>query len=403
MKNNLCEYEKQKWIVSVSGGPDSMALLDMTVKSKLEVIALHVNYHKRESAVRDQEFVQNYCVKHNITCYIFDAQDFKGNFQDEARRYRYNKIKDVIHKENARGVLVAHHKDDDLETLLFQITRKSKVNYYGLSLSTQLFGIRVDRPLLDYTKEDLLDYCRDNNIAYGVDETNLSLVYTRNKIRKVLSTLNSNEIQELFKIKEEYNRKRSDFMIENKDLLNQTSLSHNAYISLSHNKHSFLLEWVRFHIGLYPLSDKFIQELDRQLVNSKSVKLRLNEKYRIIKQYGMISLVKDDEDYSYQLELYESIDEIVKLRYDKIGAYIKVLIPKTSFPITIANLRAVRNQLQAYTYTKLSRWFIKNKIPVQEREMWPLVFSKQNELLYILEVGYFHSVSTDIVECYMIK
>lgn len=403
MKNSLSSYQNQTWIISVSGGPDSMALLDMAYKNDVKVVVLHVNYHKRDSALRDEMIVRNYCDKHNLKCYVYNANDFKGNFQDEARRFRYLKIKEVVQKENALGVLVAHHKDDDLETLLFQITRKSNVNYYGLSQSTKLFGIRVDRPLLEYTKDELLAYCHNNQIDYGIDESNMSLVYTRNKIRKVLSELSDNEKLELFKIKDEYNLTRSEFLNLYQLTLNQTSISHNDYISLSHNKHSFLLEWLRLHTNLYPISNKFVEELNRQLSESDTVKMRLNKEYRLIKQYGVITILKEMPDYMYVLKLYEPLDAQIKISYEIKNMYTKVVLSKVSFPITIKNLRSCKNQLQAYTYTKLSRWFIKNKIPVQDREMWPLVFNYQNELIYILDVGYEHGVSTDTIDCYMLK
>ncbi len=403
MKNSLSSYQNQTWIISVSGGPDSMALLDMAYKNDVKVAVLHVNYHKRDSALRDEMIVRNYCDKHNLKCYVYNANDFKGNFQDEARRFRYLKIKEVVQKENALGVLVAHHKDDDLETLLFQITRKSNVNYYGLSQSTKLFGIRVDRPLLEYTKDELLAYCHNNQIDYGIDESNMSLVYTRNKIRKVLSELSDNEKLELFKIKDEYNLTRSEFLNLYQLTLNQTSISHNDYISLSHNKHSFLLEWLRLHTNLYPISNKFVEELNRQLSESDTVKMRLNKEYRLIKQYGVITILKEMSDYMYMLKLYEPLDAQIKFSYEIKNMYTKVVLTKDSFPITIKNLRSCKNQLQAYTYTKLSRWFIKNKIPVQDREMWPLVFNCQNELIYILDVGYEHGVSTDTIDCYMLK
>lgn len=403
MKNSLFSYQNKTWIISVSGGPDSMALLDMAYKIGIKVVALHVNYHKRESALRDEKIVRDYCEKHVIKYFVYNAYDFKGNFQDEARRFRYLKIKEAVGKENAVGVLVAHHKDDDLETLLFQIIRKSTVNFYGLSQSTKLFGIRVDRPLLEYTKDELLTYCHNYHIDYGIDESNMSLVYTRNKIRKVLSELSDNEREELFKIKDEYNRTRSDFLNLYQLTLNQTSISHNDYISLSHNKHSFLLEWLRHHTNFYPISDKFIEELNRQIFESDTIKMRLNKEYRLIKQYGVITILKETVDYVYELELYEKLDAQIKLCYEAKHAYTRVVLAKTNFPIKIRNLRSCKNQLQSNIYTKLSRWFIKNKIPVQEREMWPLVFSNQNELLYILDVGYEHGVSTDTIECYMLK
>lgn len=400
---NLSQYSNQRWVLAISGGPDSMALLDMAFKSNVDIYVVHVNYHKRESAYRDQEIVQDYCIRNSIPCFIYDSPELSGNFQDKARIYRYTKIKEVVKQVNALGVLVAHHKDDDLETLIFQIKRNSKVSYYGLSNSTHIFGIRVDRPLLSYTKEELIDYCHSYSIKYGIDESNQSLIYTRNKIRFELKQLKPNEIDELLKIKDDYNCKRDNFIQAYKELLNQTSISHNIYISLSHNRTWFLLEWLRSQTDMRVISDKFVYELDRQLEQAKSVKLRLSNQYRIIKQYDKIQIIEEMEDYNYKLDIYERLEQQLKLSYEMKEGYTKVQISKDSFPITITNLRSCKNRLQSNTYTKLSRWFIKNKIPIQEREMWPLVFNHENELLYILDVGYEHGVSTDTIECYMLK
>jgi len=400
---NLSQYSNQRWVLAVSGGPDSMALLDMAFKSNVDIYVVHVNYHKRESAYRDQNIVQDYCLKNDIPCFVYDSPELSGNFQDKARIYRYTKIKEVVKQVNALGVLVAHHKDDDLETLIIQIKRNSKVSYYGLSDSTHIFGIRVDRPLLKYTKNELIDYCHTNFILYGIDESNQSLIYTRNRIRAQMNELKPNEIDELFKIKNEYNQKREKFIQTHKELLNQTSISHNIYISLSHNRAWFLLEWLRYQTDMRVISDKFVYELDRQLEQAKSVKLRLSNQYRIIKQYDKIQIIEEMEDYDYKLDIYVTLEQQLKLSYEMKEGYTKVQISKDSFPITITNLRSCKNRLQSNTYTKLSRWFIKNKIPIQEREMWPLVFNHENELLYILDVGYEHGVSTDTIECYMLK
>jgi len=400
---NLSQYSNQRWVLAVSGGPDSMALLDMAFKLNVDIYVVHVNYHKRESAYRDQKIVQDYCLNNNIPCFVYDSPELSGNFQDKARIYRYTKIKEVVKRVNAIGVLVAHHKDDDLETLIFQIKRNSKVSYYGLSDSTHIFGIRVDRPLLNYSKNDLLEYCQQNQIRYGIDESNQSLIYTRNSIRVQLNELKQNEIDELFKIKNEYNLKRDTFIQTYKELLNQTSISHNIYISLSHNRTWFLLEWLRYQTDMRVISDKFVYELDRQLEQAKSVKLRLSNQYRIIKQYDKIQIIEEMEDYNYKLDINETLEQHIKLSYVMKEGYTKVQISRDSFPIKITNLRSCRNSLQSNAYTKLSRWFIKNKIPIQEREMWPLVFNHENELLYILDVGYEHGVSTDTIECYMLK
>lgn len=401
--NSLEHYRNQKWIIGVSGGPDSMVLLDLAFRHGVNCVVVHVNYQKRDTAKRDQELVQLYCNKHNIEYYVFNAIEFKGNFQDQAREYRYSRFKEVALIENALGVLVAHHKDDDLETLIFQIQRQSKVEYYGLTSTTYIQGIRVDRPLLSYTKKDCIDYCVKHNISYGWDESNDSLDYTRNRIRKEVVSLSTNEIEELMKIKENYNQQRKAFLEEHKELLNQTSISHNLYTTHLHNRKWFLLEWLRIQTKKSVLSNRYIDELDRQLIESKSVKQHITPSIRIIKQYDLIQIVKDVEDYCYDLDYLETVNKEIKMSYEYQKGYRKIAIPKDAYPIQITNLRACKSRLQANIYTKLSRWFIKNKIPIQEREMWPLVFSKQNELLYILDVSYEHGVSTDTIECYMIK
>jgi len=400
---NLYRYRNQKWVIAVSGGPDSMALLDMAFKSNLDIYVLHVNYHKRESAYRDQVIVQDYCLENSIPYFVYDSPEFVGNFQDKARVFRYSKMKELIKEVGAVGALVAHHKDDDLETLIFQIKRNSKVIYYGLSYSTYIFGIRVDRPLLNFTKNELIEYCHSKSLLYGIDESNFSHVYTRNQIRTQIDKLKPNEIDELYRIKNEYNQKRDNFIQTYNELLNQTSISHNVYISLSHNRNWFLLEWLRYQTDMKVISDKFVCEIDRQLEQSKSVKLRLSKNYRLIKQYDWIQIIEEMEGYDYHLELNETLDQRVKLSYEMKHGYSKVQLPKDSFPITITNLRSCRSNLQSNIYTKLSRWFIKNKIPIQEREMWPLVFNYKNELIYILDVGYEHGVSTDTIDCYMLK
>ena len=93
--NSLEHYRNQKWIIGVSGGPDSMALLDLAFRHGVNCVVVHVNYQKRDTAKRDQELVQLYCNKHNIECYVFNAIEFKGNFQDQAREYRYSRFKEV--------------------------------------------------------------------------------------------------------------------------------------------------------------------------------------------------------------------------------------------------------------------------------------------------------------------
>ena len=174
-------------LVAVSGGSDSLALLDILKnKNEYNLIAVHVNYNYRDSALRDETIVRNYCDKNNIKLYVksLDSKnDKEGNFEDWARVIRYKFFKEVYDKENCVCLFVGHHKDDFIETYLMQKARNALVDYYGINKEVELQGMKVVRPLLEYSKKDLEKYCNDNNIEFGVDETNYDLNYSRNSVR----------------------------------------------------------------------------------------------------------------------------------------------------------------------------------------------------------------------------
>ena len=122
---------KEKVLIACSGGPDSMALLDM-VKDKYDVYVAHINYHKRATADRDERIVKNYCKKNNLPLYVKDYKDTKGgNFQDKARVFRYEYFSQLVKELKLKRVLVAHHKDDLIETYFLQLNRGGEVSYYG--------------------------------------------------------------------------------------------------------------------------------------------------------------------------------------------------------------------------------------------------------------------------------
>ena len=152
--------KNKKYVIACSFGPDSMALLDAAIKEKLNIVVAHVNYRKRAASQFEQDSLTNYCKNHNIKLFILDLLGVKseGNFQAWARKKRYEFFKEVAEKENAFAVLVAHQQDDVIETYLMQQKRGNYVKKYGISRENELFGVKIIRPLLDYSKEQLKEY-----------------------------------------------------------------------------------------------------------------------------------------------------------------------------------------------------------------------------------------------------
>lgn len=385
----------QTWVLGVSGGPDSMALLDSVNKAKIKCFVVHVNYQLRKSSMRDQMIVEKYCEKHSIPCFIFNAPyHSKGNFQDYARIFRYDKMIEIQNQVNADAIVVAHHKDDDIETFLFQKERKSCVDYYGLKEEGQYKKSKLIRPFIKFHKSELIEYCELNQIEFGIDESNENLKYVRNRIREQLRHFTTQQKEDLLKQKEEFNTTRHAYLVKHQYDLEKTSMSMNTYLNLDR---SFLLEWLRYHHVKKSISSSFIKELDRQIRVSNSFVIKTDSK-RIIKQYNRISLI-DLETKSY-LYLIETLTDLITSEFTlSFTNDSKNHIKLSDFPLTIKN--ATGQELVGHQ--KLNRWFIEHKIPLEKRELWPVVSNSNGKIIYIPNVAFMHGLSANKITLTVVK
>jgi tRNA(Ile)-lysidine synthase len=144
-----------KYIAAISGGPDSMTMLHMYQKQIVAVC--HINYKKRLSADRDMRIVQEFCKKSGIPfeCMIVTKNEYDkyfnitNNFQTVARMIRYDFFIKNVKKHKADAILVAHNKDDFLETAFLQMKRKSKTLFLGIEKNSMYKGVKIYRPLLN--------------------------------------------------------------------------------------------------------------------------------------------------------------------------------------------------------------------------------------------------------------
>jgi tRNA(Ile)-lysidine synthase len=183
----------KKYIAAISGGPDSMAMLHKYRKQIMTVC--HVNYQKRDSANRDMMIVQDYCLKHKIkfcnlivTKNIYEKyRKYGDNFQNIARLIRYDYFSKTAHKLKIQNLLVAHNKDDFIETSIMQLKRSTIALFLGIQQNSYYQDLNIYRPLITMWKKDILAYCKKNKIPYGLDETNELQLYERNKVRHLVS------------------------------------------------------------------------------------------------------------------------------------------------------------------------------------------------------------------------
>ncbi|MGL5246198.1 MAG: tRNA lysidine(34) synthetase TilS [Mycoplasmoidaceae bacterium] len=205
----LFKLSSKKYIAAVSGGPDSMAMLNM-FKHKIEAVAF-VNYKKRIEADYEQKFVEEFCNENNIEFfpYIVDWKNKKekiNNFQAHARKIRYDFFCEVSIKTNNNNLLVAHNFNDFLETGYAQIEKKSKSLYYGIMQESMYKNLKIFRPLLYVEKKYLENYCIKNKVKYSIDHTNASDDYERNRNRKIILDMSNQNYQSLIKKINDYNK-----------------------------------------------------------------------------------------------------------------------------------------------------------------------------------------------------
>lgn len=179
-------------IIGVSGGPDSMALLDIVAKlSSNKIVVAHLNHKFRgEEAKKDAEFVQRKCEERGIPVEIkeYDVPAFIKETglgtQEAARQVRYQFYLEVARKWNARYIALGHHANDQAETILMRIIRGTGIHgLSGIPYVRDLDKYKIIRPLLDLTREEIEGYCSENKIIYRIDQSNYSTKYFRNEIR----------------------------------------------------------------------------------------------------------------------------------------------------------------------------------------------------------------------------
>lgn len=392
----LGESSDQKvFLVATSGGPDSMAMLDMLSKYTTHLVVVHVNYKTRKESDDEQQMVARFAVDHGLMFEYEIANDYeKGNFQHWARQKRYQFFLKIYKKYNAQGLFVGHHMDDSIETYLWQSSRKSLYNYAGIPPKTTLWGMNVYRPLLGFDKKSLMDYCTQNHIPFSIDSSNQTNKYTRNKIRhSILEQYTSEEKKEMVKtiewmnnqIKEEQeelnrfvskNIKESTLELEEFNRLDETMQNRILY----HYLYSYM-------VNPQKLSKKMLDNIRLQLMGDKpNVQIRLGDSMVLSKEYHQASV--------YSTQISTSFSYVIDSRkVEHVGCFLiapsgptncGVAVTDEDFPLTLRNALP-EDKISIKNGTKrLNRLFIDTKLPMRLRRTTPVLLNKIGEIILVV-------------------
>ncbi len=205
-----------KIVLGVSGGPDSIAMLDILKdlrnKFEFEIYVCHLNHMIRgQDAINDQKYVEQYCNKNQIEFFtknvniIEISNNQKIGTEECGRNARYNFFEEILEKTKSNKIATAHNKNDNAETVLMHLLRGSGIS--GLKGIKPIRNNKFIKPLIECDRKEIEEYCKQKNLNPCIDKTNFENTYTRNKIRNIVipyikKEFNPNIIETLFRLSE---------------------------------------------------------------------------------------------------------------------------------------------------------------------------------------------------------
>ena len=334
LKQNMPFLKGKKLLLAVSGGIDSMVLVHLFNALHYDSTIAHCNFNLRgEESDGDEVFIKKYAEQNKIKFFVthFDttsfANDNKLSVQVAARQLRYTWFYELLAENNLDYLLTAHHLDDNIETFLINFVRGTGID--GLTGIPEQ-NDKIVRPLLPFSREEIVTYAKESNIAWREDSSNASDKYLRNKLRHdvipVLRSLNpslSDSFQDTLS-----HLQQAKSLVEDASVLvykqvvtedeGQKVFDINELKRLPNYK-AYLYQWLQ-PFGFTAWDDIYA------LLTAQSGKQVLTNGYRLLKDRETLILEpeKSQDTSIYKIEAgQEQIDYPVKLRLQKKIQYSK--------------------------------------------------------------------------------
>ncbi len=408
---NLNLKDNDSVVIGVSGGPDSMALLNLFLELKkeidLNIVCAHINHNVRKESAEEEKFLNTFCNINSISFEVMKIESYgDDNFQNEARTKRYEFFRELINKYNSKYLFTAHHADDLIETILMRISRGSSLKgYSGFQKEVEMDNYKIIRPLISKTKEEILLYNKDNKIKYVTDLSNEKDTYTRNRYRKYILPFLKKEDP---KIHEKF-EKFSNVLLEYNSYIEKeaTKQMKEVYVqkTLNIKKHLKLEDIIQkkiinlileniYHDDLMLITDIHTDLIQKLITSDKANQtIHLPNDFLVVKSYDSVVFKKEmvlKGDYEIDLSKYVNLPngknlEIVETSNLTNNFICRLNSKEIKLPLHVRNRRdGDKIRLKGMLGSKkVKDIFINEKIPMEERNNWPIVLDSENIIVWI--------------------
>jgi len=403
---NLIDKKAKTIVIGVSAGPDSMALLHyLHNNTNYNIVCAHVNHNVRKESAIEQEFLEQYCFDNNIIFECYKINEYKeNNFENEARKIRYNFYYSILNKYNSNYLLLGHHADDLIETIFMKISRGSNLEgYAGIKKINKYNDYYIIRPLLDYTKDEILKYNEKFNVKYFIDKSNTNDDYTRNRYRKYILPFLKKEDVDIHKKFIQYSNTLLEYdnyiKKETKKLVNEVYVNNKLNIEKFNDIDSFMQKNILFYIlnNLYENNSNIVK--NKHIVSiisicdnkNNNLQISLPHSFIAIKEYNELKFEKVNTVNEYKKEL---TNEVIIENF-----IIKKIDFSESNGNNICRLNSKNIKLPLYIRNKkdgdkievlglnghklISDIFIENKVPSNKRKSYPLLVDSNDNILWV--------------------
>jgi tRNA(Ile)-lysidine synthase len=415
IKQNIKDYNlfspDEKIILAVSGGVDSIVLLDILAKLHKNLLIAHLNHGLRKESFEEEKFIKELAKKYNKKAILGKASlgKSKSNLEERARDARYDFLKEVAQRNKCSKIVTAHHGDDQLETVMLNYLRGTDIfGLSGMDFISRSNGFLIVRPTLNILKEEIFDYQRKNKLAFMEDKSNYDLRFKRNHLRHtVFKNISTNERRILLDVISQIRERNSIYKDELKKLYKKSIFKKGqSFVALSKEVEKFSSDII-FRLLTLAVADikgeskniysYTLNNLINNIKASKSgLEFHLSQDLTVLVERDCILVM----DKSLRIEkvrkrkLYFGVNKIkecgLNIALSKNKSIINLDKDSISLPLYVRSYKRGDKflPLGMKGTKKIKDFFIDEKIPRRLRPCLPLIVDSKNVILGVLGIRF---------------